>query len=61
MVVNDERFTYDAIAFNQGHWHQQIPQKIDLIYAFERNDFNTRFPYQLNVRDMKSSGIPDEN
>jgi single-stranded-DNA-specific exonuclease len=61
MVVNDERFTYDAIAFNQGHWINQIPQKIDLIYAFERNDFNTRFPYQLNVRDMKPSGIPDEN
>ena len=59
MVVNDERFTYDAIAFNQGHWIDHIPPKVDLIYAFERNDFNTRFPYQLNVRDMKPSGIPD--
>lgn len=59
MVVNEERFTYDAIAFNQGHWINQIPPKIDLIYTFERNDFNTRFPYQLNVRDMKPSGIPD--
>ena len=59
MVVNEERFTYDAIAFNQGHWINKLPQKIDLIYNFERNDFNTRFPYQLNVRDLKPSGIPD--
>ena len=59
MVVNEERFAYDAIAFNQGHWINKIPPKIDLIYTFERNDFNTRFPYQLNVRDMKPSGIPD--
>ena len=61
MVVNDERFTYDAIAFNQGHWINQIPQKIDLIYAIERNDINTRLPYQLNLRDMKPRGLPDEN
>jgi len=59
MVVKDERFTYDAIAFNQGFWINQLPARVDIIFSFERNDFNTRFPYQLNIRDMKPSGIPD--
>ncbi len=59
MIVKDERFTYDAIAFNQGYWINQLPPRVDIIFSFERNDFNTRFPYQLNIRDMKPSGIPD--
>ena len=59
LTVSDGRITYDAIAFRQGHWQNQIPRKIDLMYAFEKNEFNGQEKLQLNVRDIKPSGTPD--
>lgn len=57
LSVTDGRITYDAIAFRQGHWHDQMPQYIDLIYYFEVNEYNGRTYLQLNVRDLKPAGV----
>ena len=59
MSVTDGRITYDAIAFRQGHWHDNMPPYIDLMYVFELNEFNGRSMLQLNVRDLKPSGTQD--
>jgi single-stranded-DNA-specific exonuclease len=59
LTVNSDRVYYDAIAFRQGHWHGQIPQRIDLMYTFELNEFNGRTSLQLNVKDLKAAGTPD--
>jgi single-stranded-DNA-specific exonuclease len=56
MSVTDGRITYDAIAFRQGHWQENMPAHIDLLYVFELNEFNGRSMLQLNVRDIKPSG-----
>ncbi len=58
LVLQDNRITYDAIAFRQGHWQGQIPPYIDLIYTFELNEYNGRTSLQLNVRDIKPAGSP---
>jgi single-stranded-DNA-specific exonuclease len=55
MSVTDGRITYDAIAFRQGHWLDHLPGRVDLLYAFERNEYNGRVTLQLNVRDIKPS------
>ncbi|HSB65084.1 MAG TPA: single-stranded-DNA-specific exonuclease RecJ [Anaerolineales bacterium] len=55
MSVTDGRITYDAIAFRQGHWLAKLPPKIDLMYAFELNEFNGQVSLQLNVRDIRAS------
>lgn len=47
--------TYDAVAFRQGHWDGRLPDKVDLLYAFERNTYNGRESLQLNVKDIKAS------
>lgn len=57
--VTDGKITYDAIAFRQGHWMGQLPEQVDLLYTFEHNDYNGRTGFQLNVRDLKPSGLPD--
>ena len=54
-TVSDGWYTFDAIAFRQGHWHQQMPKRVDLMYAFEVNEFRGRKTLQLNVRDIKPS------
>jgi single-stranded-DNA-specific exonuclease len=56
MSVTDGWITWDAIAFRQGHWHDHLPSKVDLMYNFELNEYNGRVTLQLNVRDLKPAG-----
>jgi len=56
LTVSDERITYDAIAFNKGDWYENMPSRIDLLYAFELNEYNGRAALQLNVRDIQAAG-----
>jgi single-stranded-DNA-specific exonuclease len=55
MTLTDGRITYDAIAFRQGHWSEKLPPRIDVLYAFELNEYNGRASLQLNVRDIKAA------
>ncbi len=57
--VTDGRITYDAIAFRQGHWQEQMPPYVDLLYSYEINEYNGRSYLQLNVRDLKPTGTID--
>jgi single-stranded-DNA-specific exonuclease len=55
MSVSDGHITYDAVAFRQGHWADQMPEKIDILYVFETNNYQGRESLQLNVRDIRPS------
>jgi single-stranded-DNA-specific exonuclease len=55
MAVTDGKITYDAIAFRQGHWFAQLPQRIDLMYTFELNEYNGQVSLQLNVKDIRET------
>ena len=55
MSVTDGHITYDAVAFRQGHWADQMPEKIDILYVFETNSYQGRESLQLNVRDIRPS------
>jgi len=56
LTVSDGFITYDAVAFRMGHLREVLPDRIDLLYAFERNFYNGRVTLQLMVRDLKASG-----
>lgn len=53
LTVSDGWVTFDAIAFRLGHWYENIPPVVDLLYTFELNEFNGRQSLQLNVKDIK--------
>jgi hypothetical protein len=36
-----------------------MPAMVDLLYTFERNEYNGRVSLQLKLRDLKPSGTPD--
>ena len=55
LIVRDEPITFDAIAFRLGHWNGNLPERIDLLYLFEVNEFRGKKTLQLNVRDIKPS------
>ena len=56
ITVTDGHITYDAIAFQQGRWQDNLPPFIDLVYSFEINKYNGKTMLQLNVRDLRPAG-----
>ncbi|OGO38919.1 MAG: single-stranded-DNA-specific exonuclease RecJ [Chloroflexi bacterium RBG_16_57_11] len=57
LTVTDGRITYDAIAFRQGHWQEDMPPLVDLVYTFEANEYNGFTSLQLNVRDIRKASV----
>jgi single-stranded-DNA-specific exonuclease len=60
MSVTDGWITFDAIAFRQGYWMGKLPERVDLLYTFEKNEFNGRSYLQLNVRDIRPADLADQ-
>jgi single-stranded-DNA-specific exonuclease len=56
-VKNERGVTIDAVAFRQAFWAEQMPEKIDIIYNFELNEYNGRVSFQLNVKDIRPSDL----
>jgi single-stranded-DNA-specific exonuclease len=56
LTVTDGRLYYDAIAFRQGYHQAQMPLYVDLMFTFEKNEYNGSETLQLNVRDIKPAG-----
>jgi single-stranded-DNA-specific exonuclease len=55
LTVSDGWISYDAIAIRQGYWHADMPLFIDLMYTFEKNEFNGKENLQLRVKDIRPS------
>jgi single-stranded-DNA-specific exonuclease len=53
LTLSDGRGTWDAIAFRQGEWADQLPEQIDVAYHLELNEWNGRRMLQLNVQDLR--------
>ena len=47
--------TYDGIAFRQGYWYADLPERIDIAYRFDVNDYMGRNTLQLNIKEIKVS------
>ncbi|MDP3185819.1 MAG: single-stranded-DNA-specific exonuclease RecJ [Anaerolineales bacterium] len=72
MIFEDERgITHDAIGFQLGHLRAaptrcaaptrqaDLPARVDILYTFEANEYNGRTTLQLNLKDVKGTGVPD--
>jgi single-stranded-DNA-specific exonuclease len=59
LTVRDGSIYYDGIAFRQGYRAKEMPGRVDVLFAFEKNEFNGRESLQLNIRDFKAAGTPD--
>ena len=53
LILSQSGVTFDAIAFRFGHLSEEIPGQVDILYAFELNEFNGRQTLQLNIKDLK--------
>jgi single-stranded-DNA-specific exonuclease len=57
LILDDGRSSWSAIAFRQGHWHDQLQraQNIDVVYCLEFNHWNGERQMQLNIKDLQPS------
>jgi single-stranded-DNA-specific exonuclease len=60
LTLSDGWSTWDAIAFRQGEWAGKLPDRIDLVYHLEVNEWNGQRRLQLNVQDIRSAGNEDD-
>lgn len=51
--LRDGATEWDAIAFRQGEWAGKLPDRVDIIYHLEVNEWNGRRSLQLNVMDIQ--------
>ncbi len=59
LTLSDGRVTFDAIGFRLGQLQPELPARVDVLFTFEANEFNGRTSLQLNLKDVKPTGIPD--
>jgi single-stranded-DNA-specific exonuclease len=51
--------SHDTIGFRLGHLQPDLPDRVDIMFTYEVNEFNGRIGYQLNLKDIKPAGTPD--
>ena len=57
IVFEDERrMNVDGIGFRLGDMQATLPQRVDVLYAFEPNEYNGRTSLQLNLKDIRAAG-----
>lgn len=56
LTLEDEKgLSHDAIGFRLGDWQKKMPQRVDVLFTYELNEYNGRVSYQLNLKDLKKS------
>ena len=60
LTLEDERgATFDSIGFRLGHLRDALPARVDVLYHFEANEWNGKRSLQLNLKDVKATGVTD--
>jgi len=57
--LSDDHTTWDGIAFRQGEWAGKLPDRVDIVYHLEVNEWNDRQRLQLNVQDIRPAGLDE--
>ena len=59
LTLSDGQTRWDGIAFRQGEWAGKLPDLVDVVYHLEINEWNDRQRLQLNVQDVRPSGLDE--
>ncbi|MCS7179330.1 MAG: single-stranded-DNA-specific exonuclease RecJ [Anaerolineae bacterium] len=53
LSLSDGWAIWDGIAFRQGEWAEQMPERVDVVYHLRRSDWNGEPRLRLEVRDWQ--------
>ncbi len=59
LVLSDGRMSFDAIGFGLGDRAEKMPDKIDILFFFERNYYQGQERFQLRIVDLKYPSIEE--
>ena len=51
---------YDCIGFRMGDLQKSLPPRVDVMFNLEANEWNGRTTLQLNLKDIKPTGLSDQ-
>jgi len=51
---------FDSIGFRMGQLRDSLSSHVDVMFNFEANEWNGRTTLQLNLKDIKAAGVPDQ-
>lgn len=60
LLLSDGRVVWDGIAFRQGEWADKLPDRVDLMYHLQINEWNGERRLQLNVQDIRPAGWEED-
>ena len=52
-LVDERGVFHNGIAFRQGYWAENMPDRVDLVYSLEINDYMGQQSIQLNIKDLQ--------
>ena len=55
--VGDDSSRFKCIAFGQGDWAGRLPDRVDLAYTINKDDWNGRDSLQLMIKDIRETQI----
>ncbi len=55
LKLEENRIIWDAMAFRQGHWANNMPERIDIVYTPKIEVWNDQEWLRLEVKDMRPS------
>jgi len=53
LLLFDGRTVWDGIAFGQGDWADHLPNRVDIAYHLQLNEWNGERRLQLNIQDIR--------
>ncbi len=56
LLLADGPVVWDGIAFRQGEWADHLPDRIDIAYHVQLNEWNGQRRLQLNIQDIHPIG-----
>jgi len=59
LILSDGQSAWEAIAFRQGEWTNKLPDRVDIVYHLQVNEWNDQQRLQLNVQDIRPAGLED--
>ncbi len=59
VTLFDGHVSWDGIAFRQGEWAGKLPNRVDIVYHLEINDWNNTSQLQLNIQSIQPTGWDD--
>jgi single-stranded-DNA-specific exonuclease len=52
-LVDERGIFHNGIAFRQGYWAENMPDRVDLVYSLEINEYAGQQTIQLNIKDIQ--------